>query len=141
MPKKKWLSEELKHLESKGGKEFVRKLQSNKAKSLKAIQLLFENLGKEARETQDASKILVKYVREGQISKEEEKELKSQIVDIFKAVGLGIPFVLIPGSSLLLPLLVKMAEKKGIQLLPTAFNDTEKMTSEDPNEPTDSKDQ
>ena len=126
MPKKKWLSEELKHLENKGSKEFVRKLQSNKEKSLKAIQLLFENLGQEARETQDASKIMVKYLKGGNISKEEEKELKSQIVDIFKAVGIGIPFVLIPGSSLLLPFLVKMAEKKGIKLLPTAFNDSEK---------------
>ena len=69
---------------------------------------------------------MVKYLKGGNISKEEEKELKSQIVDIFKAVGLGIPFVLIPGSSLLLPFLVKMAEKKGIKLLPTAFNDSEK---------------
>ncbi len=118
-----WLKEELDHLEEKGNNEFVAKLKSNKDKSVRAIQLFFENLGQEARETHTASKIMVKYVREGKITKKEEKELKSQIADIFKAVGLGVPFVLIPGSSLLLPFLVKIAEKRGIHLLPTAFTE------------------
>ena len=77
---------------------------------------------------------MVKYLKEGNISKEEEKELKSQVVDIFKAVGLGVPFVLIPGSSLLLPFLIKMAEKKGINLLPTAFSDSEKKNEVETNE-------
>ena len=118
-----WLNDELDHLEKKGESEFVKKLKSNKDKSIMAIQLFFENLGKEAKETHVASKIMVKYVRDGKISKGEEKELKSQVADIFKAVGLGVPFVLIPGSSLLLPFLVKIAEKKGIHLLPSAFTE------------------
>ncbi|MFT7611595.1 MAG: hypothetical protein ACI9J3_000540 [Parvicellaceae bacterium] len=118
-----WLNNEFSHLEKKGEKAFVTKLKSNKDKSVMAVQLFFENLGKEAKETQVASKIMVKYMRDGSISKDEEKELKSQLADIFKAVGLGIPFVLIPGASLLLPLLVKIAQKRGIQLLPTAFNE------------------
>jgi|GEM_PF-1140244 len=124
MPKKdEWLNNELAHLEKKGEKVFVTKLKSNKDKSVMAVQLFFENLGKEAKETQVASKIMVRYMRDGEISKDEEKELKSQLADIFKAVGLGIPFVLIPGASLILPLLVKIAQKRGIQLLPTAFTE------------------
>lgn len=38
-------------------------------------------------------------------------------------LGIGIPFALIPGASLLMPFLIKIASKKGIELLPTAFNE------------------
>ena len=131
-PKDTWLNDELTHIEEKGGNEFVKKLKSNKDKSVRAIQIFFENLGQEGKETYAASKIMVKYIREGKITKEEEKELKTQIADIFKAVGLGVPFVLIPGSTLLLPFLVKLAEKRGIHLLPTAFNEKKTEDSESP---------
>jgi hypothetical protein len=123
MPKtENWLNEELKRLENKGWNEFADKLRSNKTKSVDAIHLFFENLGQEARQTHVASKIMLKYVREGKISKEEEKELRTQVFDILKAVGLGVPFVFIPGSTLLMPFLIKLAKKKGIHLLPTAFD-------------------
>ena len=121
-----WLHDELNHLEKKGWEEFAGKLRSNRTKSVDAIHLFFENIGQEAKETQVASKIMLKYVRGGKISKEEEKELRTQVFDILKAVGIGVPFVFIPGSTLLLPFLVKLAEKKGIHLLPSAFNENKK---------------
>lgn len=119
---KDWLNQEIKQLEKAGEREFVTQIKRNKDKSIKAIKVFLENLETEAGETAEASKILVKYAREGKISKEEETELRNQIYDIFKAVGIGIPFVLIPGSTLLLPFLIRIAKKRGINLLPTAFN-------------------
>lgn len=137
----KWLSQELENLEHKGNNEFVSKLKSNRDKSVLAIRIFFSKLGQEGKETYVASKILMKYMKVGHITKEEEKELRTQLADIFKAVGLGIPFVLIPGSTLLLPLLVKLAEKRGIHLLPTAFNEdkTDNPANQGPITPTDEK--
>ncbi|WP_256371696.1 hypothetical protein [Flavobacterium sp. YO12] len=40
-------------------------------------------------------------------------------------LGIGIPFVLLPGASVLLPILIKAAHKYNIQLMPSAFNNTE----------------
>ena len=57
----------------------------------------------------EASKIVVKFLKEGKVSKEEEHELKTQIYDLFKIAGIGIPFMLIPGSALLMPFLIKLA--------------------------------
>ena len=38
---------------------------------------------------------------------------------------IGIPFILIPGSTLLIPFLIKLANKLGIDVLPSAFKTEE----------------
>ncbi|MES2006159.1 MAG: hypothetical protein V4450_16700 [Bacteroidota bacterium] len=70
--------------------------------------------------------IIRKYIREGKISEEEDKLLKVQLMDSLKIVGIGIPFVLIPGASILMPILIKVASKHNISLIPSAFSDPEK---------------
>jgi hypothetical protein len=111
--------------EIKGRKEFADKLKLNSKKSSKAIRLFFINLHSEAKETRDASKIIVKYVRNGKLSKQEEKELKLQVYDLLKIMGIGVPFVMIPGSTILIPFLMKIAEKRGINILPSSFSKDE----------------
>jgi hypothetical protein len=110
-------------LEKEGKTEFSEKITIHKEKANKAFQDFILNIKTEATETQVASKIFVKYVKGGKITEEEEKELRSQVYDVLKVLGIGVPFALIPGASLLLPFLIKLAQKKGIQLLPTAFNE------------------
>ena len=110
-------------LEKEGKTEFSKKITIHKEKASKAFQELIVNIKTEANETQVASKILVKYIKEGNVSKEEEKELRTQVYDLLKVLGIGVPFAIIPGASLLLPFLIKIAQKKGIELLPTAFNE------------------
>jgi len=110
-------------LEKEGKTEFSEKITIHKEKASKAFQELILNIKTEASETQVASKIFVKYIKEGNVSKEEEKELKTQVYDLLKVLGIGVPFAIIPGASLLLPFLIKIAQKKGVQLLPTAFNE------------------
>lgn len=69
----------------------------------------------------EACSIIRKYIREGKISNDEEHILKVQLMDSLKIVGIGVPFVLIPGASILMPILIKIADKHNIQLMPTAF--------------------
>lgn len=85
-------------------------------------KVFWENISLEAKETKEAAQIIRKYASEGSISDEEEKALKLQVYDILKMAGIGIPFALIPGASVLIPLLVKYAKKKNVDLLPSSFN-------------------
>lgn len=114
--------EDLISLEEKGQSEFVQKIKDNRKKATKALKVFAKDLGNEAKETHQASKILVKFLKEGSVSPDEEKELKTQVYDLFKMVGIGIPFFMIPGSTLLLPFLIKIANRYGVNLLPTSFD-------------------
>ncbi len=73
--------------------------------------------------TKEAGQIMEKYMREGKITPEEEHILKTQFVDTLKIAGVVVPFVLIPGASILMPILIKVAAKHNIELLPSAFNE------------------
>ena len=73
-------------------------------------------------DTKEAGSIVRKYLKEGSITEEEEHLLKTQMVDLLKIAGVGVPFVLIPGASILMPILVKVAAKYNIDLLPAAFS-------------------
>ncbi|MBL4669675.1 MAG: hypothetical protein HRT73_04850 [Flavobacteriales bacterium] len=109
--------------EKNGKTEFSEKIKIHKEKTTKAFQELIINIKTEVSETKIASQILVKYIKEGEVTDKEEKELREQVYDLLKVLGIGIPFALIPGASLLLPFLIKIAQKKGVDLLPTAFNE------------------
>lgn len=69
----------------------------------------------------EAVHIIRKYLKEGQITEQEEKVLKTQLMDSLKIIGIGIPFALIPGTAILMPIIIKVASKHNIQLLPSAF--------------------
>lgn len=118
------------YFEKKGAREFSLKLKENKDKATVAMKDFVTKLGTEAKETHNASKILAKYIKAGKLSEEEEKELKEQVYDLFKMMGIGIPFMLIPGSTLLIPFLAKVAEKRGINLLPSAFSSNKEILDE-----------
>ena len=118
------------YFEEKESWEFSEKLKTHSAKASSALKNFVGKLGTEAKETHAASKIMVKYLRGDVINEEEEKELKTQIFDLFKMAGIGIPFMVIPGSTVLIPYLVKLAKKRGINLLPTAFKEENKEDDE-----------
>ena len=115
--------------------EFSEKLKKHGTKATEVMKTFVSKMGTEAKETHEASKIIVKFLKEGTVNKEEEHELKTQIYDLFKMAGIGIPFMLIPGSTLLMPFLIKLANKRGIDLLPSAF----KTEEDNPDLPEESK--
>ena len=110
-------------LEKDAVTEFTEKIKLHKEKSSKAFQDFVIKVKTEASETKIASQIFMKYVKEGNITEEEELELKTQVYDLLKVLGIGVTFALIPGASLLMPFLLRIAKKKGLDILPTAFNE------------------
>lgn len=100
-------------------KKILQKIEDSSSK-------FFSSLKTEALETKEATIIIQKYIKYGKISDEEEKMLKEQMVDSLKLIGVVVPFVLIPGASILLPIIIKVANKHNIQILPSSFNKKEK---------------
>jgi len=94
-------------------------------KLLKKIEqetkIFLENIKEQAENTQEAGEVIQKYLSGEYLSDEDEKILKTQLVDWLKIFGVVVPFVLIPGASILLPFLIKIAKKYNIELMPTAF--------------------
>lgn len=89
------------------------------------IRIFLNKLGEEGEETKEAAKIVQKYLTGDELTEDEEVKLKEQFFDILKMTGIGIPFILIPGASLLLPAIIYVAKKYNLNLFPSAFNDKE----------------
>lgn len=117
---KKWYVD-FSFFDKKGNKEFAKKLKLNSDDASKAFRIFFKNLNNEAKDTRAASKLVYKYIKEGSLTKQEEKELKLQFYDLLKIMGIGVPFVMIPGASILIPFLLKIAQKTGVDLIPRSF--------------------
>lgn len=75
-----------------------------------------------AQESRETKVMLITYKRftEGRASKLEMEEANKQFVDVIRGLGLGVIAVL-PFSPITLPLVVKLGEKIGVNVLPSAF--------------------
>jgi len=89
----------------------------------KLIITFLQKLKKQGQETSVAAAILKRYAMGKKVSKEEMDIFRNQMLDVVKILGIGIPFTVIPGSSLLLPLVIAIAEKYKIDILPSSFRD------------------
>ncbi len=85
------------------------------------VQLLIKRnkkrLSKEISESKELMSLLAKSTN-NELSKEEKKKIKKQLLDICKTIP-SLTIFLLPGGGLLLPILVKFIP----QLLPSAFNE------------------
>ncbi len=108
-------------IEIKSKSEFTLILIKNKKKVSKVLVDFLIGVKNEASDTKETSRIIVKYLYQQKITKDEEKHLKVQVYDVFKILGVGVPFMLIPGASIIIPFILKVAEKKGIDLYPSNF--------------------
>ena len=80
-----------------------------------------KRIKKEGSETSEAVIILARYAKGEEVSKEDMDKFRNQMIDVLKVLGIGIPFTIIPGSSLLLPLVISIAKKYNIDILPSSF--------------------
>lgn len=106
---------------SKSYRVFKRFIRKNYTLVTKALDIFFKGLKEEAKDTKKTRLIIQSYVSKGKISKEDEQFLKFYMVDLLKIAGIGIPFVLLPGASIIIPFIIKAAEKRNIDLLPSNF--------------------
>lgn len=90
--------------------------QSNKTVS-KLITRNGKRLTKELKESKELMQLLAKSTTVD-LSKDEKKKVKKQLLDICKSIP-SLTIFLLPGGSLLLPILIKYIP----QLLPSAFNE------------------
>lgn len=123
--KKQPLKLDLAVFEKNGKTEFAQIVKRNRLKTAKALNDFLIGVKNEATDSKESTRIIVKFVLKQQITKEEEKHLKTQVYDVFKILGIGVPFMLIPGATLLIPFILKAAEKKGIDLYPSNFKGKE----------------
>lgn len=72
---------------------------------------------------EEAAAVIRKYIKDGKISDDDEHILRTQLIDSLKIIGIGVPYALIPGASILMPMLIKIANKHNIELMPSAFVD------------------
>tara|TARA_R110000751_G_scaffold307911_2_gene435192 strand:+ start:1142 stop:1561 length:420 start_codon:yes stop_codon:yes gene_type:complete len=75
-----------------------------------------------AQESRETKVMLVTYKRftKGQASKLEMQEANRQFVDVIRGLGLGV-LAILPFAPITLPFVVKLGEKIGINVLPSAF--------------------
>ena len=100
----------------------IEKIETSAHHFLQSIKIEYEG-------TKEAGVIVRKYMKGEKITIEEEHVLKTQLADSLKIIGIGIPFVLVPGASILMPILIKVAEKHNIELMPSAFNHKDNTTA------------
>ncbi len=107
--------------ENSGKIEFAQFVKKNKRKTIRAVNHFLVGIKNEAVDTKETSRIIYKFVSQQKITKADEKHIKTHVYDIFKILGIGLPFMIIPGATLLIPFIIKVAEKKGIDLVPSNF--------------------
>ncbi len=76
---------------------------------------------KEEHNVKETSIVIKKYIHTGNITVEEEHLLKLQVADTLKIVGIVVPFVLIPGASIIMPIIIKVASKYNVNLMPSVM--------------------
>lgn len=89
----------------------------------KSLLRLKKGLAQESVETKEMLSIYQRYTT-GQASAEEMKKANKQFADVLKAMGLGVLLVL-PFAPVTLPLIVKMGQKLGIDIIPSSFKDND----------------
>jgi len=104
-------------------KKYVRNFTEYRKDLEVKIKVFLEKLSEQGDDAKESAYILQKYMSGGNVTKEEEGKVKECFFDILKMAGIGIPFILIPGASLLIPAIIHVAKKYKINLLPSAFNE------------------
>lgn len=88
--------------------------------------LFVKGIKAEVKDTKEAAEIVRKYARDGEITDEEEKILKKHLWDTLKIFGVVVPFIIVPGASIIIPILIKLAKKHNIDLMPSSFSKDKK---------------
>jgi len=123
---RKIVREELKHIDDSDLNQIQEGetknwIKRNAGRAWTGVKNTGKAIGRETLETIAASKILLKLLSRSEVSDDEVEFLKDQSVDLAKALAL-IGLQAVPGSSVGIVALEKLAQKKGITLFPKAQN-------------------
>ena len=121
---RKIVREELKHIDDSDLNQIQEGetknwITRNAGKAWAGVKNTGKAISRETLETIAASKILLKLISKSEVSNDEVDFLKDQSVDLAKALAL-IGLQAVPGSSVGIIALEKLAQKKGFTLFPKA---------------------
>lgn len=102
--------------------DIKRKINADFDKVIEEVKVLEKGTKRETYETYLASQIFLKLIGGNKVSKAQIQFLKEQSIDISKALAL-IGLQAVPGSSLAIISLEKIAEKHGLTIFPKAQDD------------------
>jgi hypothetical protein len=91
------------------------------ASAKKAAVNFLTNFKTELEETAEGTEILAKIVMGKTLTSEEKTALKTQAMDVGKGLPL-LALIALPGGGIATAALLKLADKLGIDLMPTAFH-------------------
>ncbi|AWB68971.1 hypothetical protein C2869_08355 [Saccharobesus litoralis] len=80
-----------------------------------------KGLAQEKVETKQMLDIYKRHTR-GEASKEEMRLANQQFLDLMKGLGLGV-LAILPFAPITLPIVVKLGQKLGVDIIPSAFKD------------------
>ncbi|MFA7446343.1 MAG: hypothetical protein WCY89_10385 [Flavobacteriaceae bacterium] len=89
----------------------------------KHLHSFIKSLKTEYQGNKSSAKVVEKYLKGEKITPEDDLLLRRQLFDYLKYIGIVVPFIIIPGSMIILPLLVREAKKRNIDLLPSSFSE------------------
>lgn len=87
------------------------------------VKLNLKRLKSHGKDNKLASDLLVKWVRGGLISPKEYDFIKDTAIGNLKLLGIGTADLIIPGTSITLPILLAAASKNGVNLFPRAWEE------------------
>ncbi len=87
------------------------------------LEKLRHALSKEREQTRQMMETYFKYTQ-GRASDEDMEKANKQFQDFLKTLGLGI-FVILPGAPITIPLIVKLGQKLGVDVIPDSFKDND----------------
>jgi hypothetical protein len=87
---------------------------------LKLVKLR-QALAKEGEQTKEMIETYFKYTQ-GKASEQDMEKANKQFQDFLKTLGLGI-FAVLPGAPITIPLIVKLGQMLGVDVIPDSFKD------------------
>ena len=83
-------------------------------------------LSQEKAETKEMLAIYKRYTKR-QATSEEMKLANQQFFDVLKGLGIGV-VVILPFAPITLPIVIKLGQKLGVDILPSSFREEESLT-------------
>jgi hypothetical protein len=102
--------------------DVIDKIKAQGRSAISKTKEFFKNLKQELSETKEGTVILTKMVMRKELTPAEGDALKQQAKDLAKGIPL-LALFLIPGAGIPVAILVKLASKFGVDLLPTSFKE------------------
>ena len=98
-------------------------IEGNRDGLKKGLLKLKSALATESTETKEMLEIYFRFTK-GQATKEELKKAEEQLQDVIRAMGLTV-FGILPLAPLTIPVIVKLGQKLGIDVLPSALRESD----------------